>query len=205
MPFFPRFHYPESASTYPVSSAFPTDILRILEGLDSGASSPSQSGSSATGRRAFSPNFDVHETQHEYILEGELPGLADKKNVSIEFTDDKTILIQGKIERLMRGWTDDAGNFQAIEGGEQQKQVEQSAGENQGGQEEKKSAEDKEKEKEKRSKYWVSERSVGEFSRSFSFPGHVDIDNVKANLGHGILKVVVPKLEKKSGRKIEVA
>lgn len=197
MPFFPRFHYPEAASTYPASSAFPTDILRILEGFDSAASGSSQS---ATGRRAFSPNFDVHENQHEYILEGELPGLADKKNVSIEFTDDKTILIQGKIERVMRGWTDDAGNFKAIEGGEgaEQKQVEQPAGENQGGQE-------KEKEKEKRSKYWVSERSVGEFSRSFSFPGHVDIDNVKANLAHGILKVVVPKLEKKSGRKIEVA
>jgi len=207
MPFFPRFHYPEAASTYPASSAFPTDILRILEGLDSATSGSSQSGSSATGRRAFSPNFDVHETQHEYILEGELPGLSDKKNVSIEFTDDKTILIQGKIERQMRGWTDDAGNFKAIEGGEgaEQKQLEQSAGENQGGQEKEKSAGHNNKEKEKRSKYWVSERSVGEFSRSFSFPSHVDIDNVKANLDHGILKVVVPKLEKKSGRKIEVA
>jgi HSP20 family molecular chaperone IbpA len=202
MPFFPRFHYPEAASTYPASSAFPTDILRILEGFDSAAPGSSQS---VTGRRAFSPNFDVHETQHEYTLEGELPGLADKKNVSIEFTDDKTILIQGKIERLMRGWTDEAGNFEAIEGGEggeggEGAEVEQPTDENQGGQEK-----EKEKEKEERSKYWVSERSVGEFSRSFSFPGHVDIDNVKASLAHGILKVVVPKLEKKSGRKIEVA
>jgi HSP20 family molecular chaperone IbpA len=204
MPFFPRFHYPEAASTYPASSAFPTDILRIFEGLDNATSGPSQSGSSATGRRAFSPNFDVHETQHEYILEGELPGLSDKKNVSIEFTDDKTILIQGKIERQMRGWTDDAGNFKTIEGAEQKK-LEQSGGENKGGQEKEKGAGHNDKEKEKRSKYWVSERSVGEFSRSFSFPGHVDVDNVKANLDHGILKVVVPKLEKKSGRKIEVA
>jgi len=217
MPFFPRFHYPEAASTYPASSAFPTDILRIFEDLDSATSGPSQSGSSATGRRAFSPNFDVHETQHEYILEGELPGLSDKKNVSIEFTDDKTILIQGKIERQMRGWTDNAGNFKTIEGAEQ-KQLEQSTGENKGGQEKEKgaghnnkekekekSAGHNDKEKEKRSKYWVSERSVGEFSRSFSFPSHVDVDNVKANLDHGILKVVVPKIEKKSGRKIEVA
>lgn len=57
---------------------------------------------------------------------------------------------------------------------------------------------------ENRPKYWVSERSVGEFSRSFSFPGPVDIDRVKASLEHGILKVIVPKREKKQGRRIQV-
>lgn len=203
MPFFPRFHYPEQTGY--ASSSFPTDILRLLEGLDAPSSStatgPSGSSSSTTGRRAFSPNFDVHETQHEYILEGEVPGLSDKKNVSIEFTDDKTVLIQGKIERAVRGWVDEAGNVKAIEQGEQQKQIEQAGDE----QKEKQKEQQKQPDAEKRSKYWVSERSVGEFSRSFSFPGHVDIDNVKASLEHGILKVVVPKLEKKSGRKIEVA
>jgi HSP20 family molecular chaperone IbpA len=185
MPLFPRFHYPETPSGY---SAFPTDILRMFtEDFDVPSSSP-------TGRRAFSPNFDVHETDHEYVLEGELPGLSDKKNVSIEFTDDKTILIHGKIDRAVKGWRDDQGNIKTIEQGEEQKKIE-------GSKEEK----EKEKEKEKRPKYWVSERSVGEFSRSFSFPGHVDIDRVKASLDHGILKVVVPKLEKKAGRRIEVA
>ncbi len=43
-------------------------------------------------------------------------------------------------------------------------------------------------------KYWVSERSIGEFTRTFQFPGTVDQEAVKASLKNGILRVVVPKL-----------
>ncbi|KAF8538797.1 HSP20-like chaperone, partial [Trichophaea hybrida] len=166
-----------------------TDILRMLDAFETMPSTTS----SPSGRRAFSPNFDVHETEHEYVLEGELPGLSDKKNVSIEFTDDRTILVHGKIERSMKGWSDEQGNIQSIEAGEEPKKLE--------GKEEEK----KEEKKQKSPKFWVSERSVGEFSRSFSFPTQVDVDRVKAGLDNGILKLVVPKLEKKAGRKIEVA
>lgn len=42
-------------------------------------------------------------------------------------------------------------------------------------------------------KYWVSERSVGQFERRFSFPGKVDQEAVKASLTNGILSVIVPK------------
>ncbi|KAL8655049.1 MAG: hypothetical protein Q9210_001140 [Variospora velana] len=45
-------------------------------------------------------------------------------------------------------------------------------------------------------KYWVSERSVGEFQRTFSFPGKVDQDAVKASLKNGILSIIVPKAVK---------
>lgn len=45
-------------------------------------------------------------------------------------------------------------------------------------------------------KYWVSERSVGEFQRTFSFPGKVDQEAVKASLKNGILSVIVPKAAK---------
>lgn len=45
---------------------------------------------------------------------------------------------------------------------------------------------------------------MGEFSRSFSFPGAIDIDAVKASLEHGILKVAVPKKEKPTGKRITV-
>lgn len=53
-------------------------------------------------------------------------------------------------------------------------------------------------------KYWVSERSVGEFERRFSFPGRVDQDAVKASLRNGILSVVVPKVMAKEARKIRL-
>ena len=57
----------------------------------------------------------------------------------------------------------------------------------------------------KKTKYWVSERSVGEFHRSFSFPGRVDQDGVKASLKNGVLSIVVPKLAAiKHSRKVAI-
>ena len=53
-------------------------------------------------------------------------------------------------------------------------------------------------------KYWVSERSVGEFERRFSFPGRVDQEAVKASLRNGILSVVVPKIVAREARRIQV-
>jgi HSP20 family protein len=53
-------------------------------------------------------------------------------------------------------------------------------------------------------KYWISERSVGQFHRSFSFPSRVDHEAVKANLKNGILSIVVPKSQAPKTRRIEV-
>ena len=53
-------------------------------------------------------------------------------------------------------------------------------------------------------KYWVSERSVGEFERRFSFPGRVDQEAVKASLKNGILSVVVPKVVAREARRINI-
>ena len=53
-------------------------------------------------------------------------------------------------------------------------------------------------------KYWVSERSVGQFERRFAFPGRVDQEAVTASLKNGILSVVVPKIVERQARKIEV-
>lgn len=52
--------------------------------------------------------------------------------------------------------------------------------------------------------YWVSERSIGSFHRSFSFPARIDQDRVKASLKHGILSVVVPKSQAPTARRINI-
>jgi HSP20 family molecular chaperone IbpA len=54
------------------------------------------------------------------------------------------------------------------------------------------------------SRYWRWERSVGEFSRTFSFPSRVDHDAVTATFNNGILSVTVPKAKKMATRKIEI-
>jgi HSP20 family protein len=53
-------------------------------------------------------------------------------------------------------------------------------------------------------KYWVSERTVGQFHRSFSFPTRVDHDAVKASLKNGILSIVVPKAKAVQPRRIQI-
>jgi len=53
-------------------------------------------------------------------------------------------------------------------------------------------------------KYWVSERSVGKFHRSFSFPIRVDHEAVKASLKNGVLTIVVPKAKIPQPRKINI-
>ena len=67
-----------------------------------------------------------------------------------------------------------------------------------------KEAETKQADVEPAYKYWVSERSVGEFERRFSFPGKVDQEAVKASLRNGILNVVVPKIVAKQSRRIDI-
>lgn len=52
--------------------------------------------------------------------------------------------------------------------------------------------------------YWISERSVGSFARSFSFPQRVDQEAVKASLKDGILSIVVPKAQAPANRRINI-
>ncbi|KAH8146754.1 uncharacterized protein LAJ45_09128 [Morchella importuna] len=190
MPFFSRYHTP--------TSAFPSDVFRFLDELHQVAAPTTSSG---PNKRAFSPNFDIHETDCAYILEGELPGLEDKSKLNIEFTDDNTLLISGRIEKSVTRSSPDTES-KPIEGGE--------AGEKKKDTQVAKQTDDSQKQVSKHTegpqlRYWVSERTVGEFQRSFQFPGGIDIDNVKANLEHGLLKIVVPKKEVVKGRKVEIS
>lgn len=51
-----------------------------------------------------------------------------------------------------------------------------------------------EKEEETGNRYWCSERSVGDFMRTFNFPTAVDQEKCKASMKNGILSINVPKM-----------
>ncbi|KAK4149657.1 30 kDa heat shock protein [Chaetomidium leptoderma] len=57
---------------------------------------------------------------------------------------------------------------------------------------------------ENKPKYRRWERSVGEFSRTFTFSARVDQDAVTASLSNGILSITVPKAQKPVARRIEI-
>ena len=169
--------------------------------------------------RSFQPKFDISEEKDSYLLEGELPGI-DQEKVQIEFTDPHTIVIKGKVERVVRS----SSPSNAVEGAEERKSiagtetpkshqatVEDASEDGQQAvatpvteQSVEKAAEKPAQPAQPQSKYWVSERSVGEFHRSFQFPARVDQDAVKASMRNGVLRIVVPKAVNKPGRKITI-
>jgi HSP20 family molecular chaperone IbpA len=155
----------------------------------------------------------VRETEQTYILEGELPGLNDKNNVEIEFTDHQTLLVKGRIERTLH-------NSNAASASEKQHTTTTRSEDKEHGAhrpqtpprptvEDDVDEDDKAstviKSTEKRSppqpqqpekpkvRYWIAERQVGEFQRSFSFPGLIDQEGVTAKLANGVLTIEVPK------------
>ncbi|KAL1984315.1 hypothetical protein VTN96DRAFT_9273 [Rasamsonia emersonii] len=141
---------------------------------------------SGGGLRTIAPRFDMRESNDAYYLDGELPGI-DQKDITIEFTDPKTLVVRGRTERNYE--TGEAG---AGAGGEQQQQQQTKAVE--------KTAEEQQQDH----RYWVSERSIGEFSRTFTFPAAVDQDNVKASLKNGILSITVPKTATAQTKRITI-
>jgi len=167
---------------------------------------------------SFVPNFDIIETLQAYTLEGELPGLSDKKAVDIEFTDHQMLLVRGRISKNTTTTTDDEVPERANPEASSQRQptVEDDVDE---ADSEKSTLTDTSSAtaistskgknvirdtKAKKTGYWVTERSTGSFQRTFRFPGPIDQENVTAKLEDGILTIVVPKQTKVQTRKIDV-
>lgn len=197
--------------------AFPANdfgpLFRLLEDYDTHRASGRHGHGQAI--RAFQPKFDVRETNDAYELHGELPGI-DQKNVSIEFADPHTLVIKGRVEReystggpeqgRITGDVSDEKSHKATV--EDESQENQASGQGQEAQQQQSDQQQVSKQDQQgsggRVKYWVTERSVGEFHRSFSFPTRVDQDNVKASLKNGILVITVPKAPAHQSKRITI-
>jgi HSP20 family protein len=209
MSFFPRSFVAHDANT----SFHP--LFRLLDDFDqySRSSGNGTKHHQRSSMKSFTPKFDVKEIGDVYELHGELPGI-EQKDIEIEFTDAQTLTVKGHTERSYTAGTPPAGTLQGLASPatitsdahkEHQPTVEDEnaaqATPNTGASE---LAKQDEKPKEPEAKYWVSERSVGEFARSFTFPVRVDQDQVRASMKNGILSVIVPKSKKIEARKITI-
>jgi len=200
-------------SLFPRFQEFPP-IFRLLDEYDRATKHPN-SVFSGEGLRAFQPKFDVKELRDSYELHGELPGI-EQNDISIEWTDGNTITIAGRVEHRSERGQRPAGFIEdEAEKGSQHEYhkptVEEDSAQSENiGKKDNSTAvatsdnKDVAKKSEDEPKYWVTERSVGEFHRSFSFPARVDQDSVKASLKNGILSIVVPKAQAPKPRKINI-
>jgi len=214
--FFPRFPEGDFAP-----------LFRLLDDYDthrSGSTTGGQGGRSHS-IRAFQPKFDVKEGKESYVLHGELPGIA-QKDIDIQFSDAQTLVVKGRTEREYHAGSPPAGAIEGSDGeqkrieeggegkqshkatvedeGEEGKQAQGKQAQASNGHEKQVVQHQKKEQHPAQHKYWVTERSIGEFHRSFTFPGRVDQDGVKASLKDGILTVVVPKAVAKESKKIRI-
>lgn len=220
MAFFPRNFYANEAASF-------TPLFRLLDDFDSYARQSNKQ--STSGRKscvpAWQPKFDVRETAEAYELHGELAGVA-KENVQIEFSDPQTLIVRGKVERSYSTATtpaaeqiepaaesqpaesDDRASHQASVADEDEVEAQengwQEVASNKDASEEVAAAPQETQKPADTAKYWLTERSIGEFARSFNFPTRVEQDTVSASFDNGILTVVVPKAKKHEARRIAI-
>jgi HSP20 family molecular chaperone IbpA len=205
-----------------------TNLFRLLDDFDT--YSRGTQGTVAQGKgqgrhgrlQVFSPKFDVCETDDAYELYGELPGI-DKKDVRVEFTEPQNLVIHGRVERTYSSGNLAADQNQGTEAsgsttghndalGTQESTVEGTAGrENKAAETQGDTASEKpttvaktEESARPTERFWHKERSVGEFSRNFTFPSPVDNSAVSASLNDGVLHVTIPKAKKSEPRRIAV-
>ncbi|OAA64912.1 30 kDa heat shock protein [Cordyceps fumosorosea ARSEF 2679] len=168
----------------------------------------------------WQPKFDVRETSDAYELHGELPGLS-KNDVSIEFTEPQTLVVRGKVERnYTAGSAPNAAAAAPAPAAVEEPQLEEPVSHKTTVADEDDASIQEESGFEvvsetsntapatpeteaaaaaapvDQAKYWLTERSIGEFARSFSFPSRVDQDSVTAAFQDGILSISVPKAKK---------
>jgi HSP20 family protein len=179
-------------------------------------------------RQTFQPRFDVRESKEAYTLQGELPGV-EQKDINIEFTDASTLSIRGSTETVREedsrpsAAIEAAQPEKAVEATESESSAGSSTNYHKASVEEEEgvlvdadgetdststvantpateAAQTVAQPAETKPTYWISERSVGSFARSFQFPQRVEHEAVKASLKDGILSIVVPKAAKVSRR-----
>lgn len=166
--------------------------------------------------RSFTPKFDVQELKDAYELHGEFPGI-EQENIHIEWSDANTLTISGRHETVREEGTKPQAAIEGAQSSDPENHYHKPTVEEEGAdgststpvetQVTKKHPAEQELAKstdENGSRYWVSERSVGEFHRSFAFPARIDQDAVKASLKNGILSIVVPKAKAPQPRKINI-
>jgi len=132
------------------------------------------------------PPVDIRETPTEFSVDLELPGVADKSSISIQWTSSRTFVVEGWIKRP----NIESGKAAAEQTNGTAKQP------------------DVTKEQPARSEtngtdvlhvqddgLVLAERVTGHYVRNFDFPVDVDIKGMKATLEAGLLTIRVPKKE----------
>jgi HSP20 family molecular chaperone IbpA len=185
------------------------DTFSQLDRLSNELNTRLGDGDSDLGKMlTLAPKFDIKETDKEFILEGELPGV-EKKDINLDFVDDNTLVLKTRTEKVRQEGAQPQTQPQGRIEGDKDVQMsganQESAQANTGAQSQDKPSDtavattNQNKEvAAPTTQYHLTERSVGTFQRVFSLPGEINHEGVKASLKNGILTVTVPKVVKEA-------
>ncbi|ORY66040.1 HSP20-like chaperone [Pseudomassariella vexata] len=215
----PRFHR-QNEPNY-------SGLFRLIDDFDRHAqvSNPAGARRSPSTTPTFNPKFDLKEFDDAYELQGEVAGIA-KEDIHIEFTDPQTIVISGKIERthtttkpdpVMVDHCEDEKvptptSFKATVEDEEDEDGSTTTFTTQTPTPATTVAERAKAEVPVQKKpvsgtlirEWITERNVGRFTRSFTFPSRIECEGTKADLIDGVVYIVVPKARKYEPRRIAI-
>ncbi|CAH0046489.1 unnamed protein product [Clonostachys solani] len=170
-------------------------LFRLMEDYDRYSKSDT---ATAAPSIQWQPKFDVRETSDAYFLHGELPGV-NRDQISIEFPELQTLVIHGKSERTYTSGSENADDAAETSSNSHQATVEDEATADAP-----KATAVEQKKPADTAKYWLSERNIGRFSRSFTFGSRIEEEGISARLQDGILSVVIPKAKHYAARRIVV-
>ncbi|KAJ5715825.1 uncharacterized protein N7483_013006 [Penicillium malachiteum] len=189
-----------------LSNAEFAPLFQLLENYEPHRTCPTKN--TRTRRTFYAPAFDVREVSDSYYLDGELPGV-DQNAIDIEFRDPQTLVIKGRSERNYQT-TQPESSSDSEEFTKLRQPTVEDEDESDSNDSDTNTATSSGSTKTPTptqtptSKYWASERSIGDFERTFSFPSRVDQDAVRASLKNGVLSVVLPKEATPVAKKIRV-
>ena len=143
------------------------------------------------------PVFDIKEVDDAYELYGELPGIT-KENVSVEVVGPRTLLISGRFERTYETGKPPSEILR------DSRLVNEPHKEDGAASTDKTIASSEKKDDTDTSRYWIAERKIGQFSRSFNFNQDIREEGSSATLKDGILNLRVLKAGNMKKARIQI-
>jgi len=117
------------------------------------------------------PDVDIRDAVTEYLVEIEVPGIKDPKDVSVSYTSDRSILISGTVARPDYGYPEEASDQESLSRRDSKGQWKEPTPHG--------------------VHLLVGERKIGPFRRYLNFPS--DVEKVTVKLDAGLLKIRAPK------------
>jgi len=183
-----------SQSPWQMMRRMQEDIDRLFGQLvgqsQSGTLSPS-AGAGGTGIAAWAPHIDVSETDREFHIEADLPGVR-QEDINIQVQDGMLVLSA----RMQQGQESSQGQQN------QQGQQEPQGADGQNGQSQAQQSQSQSRQRQ----YHQRERRFGYFERVMSLPPSVDEENIQADFRDGVLTLRLPKMQQigQQGRRIPI-